>query len=43
MPPQLWLSSTTLALAERLGIPALTTDEAWEDVPNLDIEVRLIR
>lgn len=32
-----------LALAERLGIPALTTDEAWEDVPDLDIEVRLIR
>lgn len=32
-----------LALAERLGIPALTTDEASEDVPNLDIEVQLIR
>ncbi len=32
-----------LALAKRLGIPALTTDEAWEDVPNLDIEVQLIR
>jgi PIN domain nuclease of toxin-antitoxin system len=32
-----------LALADRLGIPALTTDEAWDDVPNLGIEVRLIR
>lgn len=32
-----------LALAERLGIPALTTDEAWADVPDLDIEVQLIR
>ncbi len=32
-----------LALAERLDIPALTTDEAWDDVPNLDIEVQLIR
>jgi PIN domain nuclease of toxin-antitoxin system len=32
-----------LALADRLRIPALTTDEAWDDVPNLGIEVRLIR
>jgi PIN domain nuclease of toxin-antitoxin system len=32
-----------LALSERLGVPALTTDEAWEDVPDLDVEVRLIR
>jgi ribonuclease VapC len=32
-----------LALAKRLGVPALTTDEAWENVPDLDIEVRLIR
>jgi ribonuclease VapC len=32
-----------LALADRLGVPALTADEAWEDVPGLDIEVRLIR
>ncbi len=32
-----------LALASRLGVPALTADEAWEDVPGLDIEVRLIR
>lgn len=32
-----------LALSERLGVPALTTDEAWDDVPDLDIEVRLIR
>jgi len=32
-----------LALAERLGTPALTTGEAWEDVPDLDIEVQLIR
>jgi ribonuclease VapC len=32
-----------LALAKRLGTPALTTDEAWEDVPDLDIEVQLIR
>jgi ribonuclease VapC len=32
-----------LALSERLGVPALTTDEAWEAVPDLDIEVRLIR
>jgi ribonuclease VapC len=32
-----------LALSERLGVPALTTDEAWEDVPDLGVEVRLIR
>jgi ribonuclease VapC len=32
-----------LALSERLGVPALTTDEAWEDVSGLNVEVRLIR
>jgi ribonuclease VapC len=32
-----------LALSERLGVPALTTDEAWEDVPGLNVEVQLIR
>jgi PIN domain nuclease of toxin-antitoxin system len=31
-----------LALAERLGMPALTADLAWSDI-EADIEVRLIR
>ena len=30
-----------LALAQRLGLPALTTDRAWKDL-SLDIEVRVI-
>ncbi len=32
-----------LALSERLGVPTLTTDEVWAEVPDLGIEVRLIR
>lgn len=32
-----------LALSERLDVPALTTDEAWDDLPDLEVEVRLIR
>jgi ribonuclease VapC len=31
-----------LALAARLGVPALTTDRAWADA-GVDVEVQLIR
>lgn len=32
-----------LALAERLGVPAVTADRDWGDVPDLGIPVKLIR
>jgi ribonuclease VapC len=33
----------TLALAEHLGVPALTAERAWAELPDLRVEVRLIR
>lgn len=32
-----------LALAERLGVPALTADQDWADLPTVDVAVKLIR
>ena len=32
-----------LALAQRLGLPALTTDRAWASLQGVDIEIRLLR
>lgn len=32
-----------LALAKRLGFPALTADSAWEDLDDVDVTVELIR
>ena len=32
-----------LALAQRLGVPVVTADGAWAQIPNLGVEVTLIR
>jgi ribonuclease VapC len=32
-----------LALADRLGVPVLTTDRAWADTPAVGVTVKLIR
>jgi len=32
-----------LALARRLGLPVLTADRAWADLPRLGVTVRLLR
>ena len=33
----------TLALAESLGLPVMTAEKRWAELPDLKIEVRLIR
>ena len=32
-----------LALATRLGLPAVTSDQAWQNLPRVDVAVKLIR
>lgn len=32
-----------LALAARLGLPVVTGDRAWQDLPRIDVAVKLIR
>lgn len=32
-----------LVLAQRLALPVLTTDRAWRQLPDLSVEVRLLR
>ncbi len=32
-----------LALATRLGLPAITGDRAWQNLPRVDVAVKLIR